>query len=67
MLSKEVLDLLKITRQTLTRYVKTGIIVMSEIGSAKLDSEEIISLLHCYSMKLYSKKSKKDTGGVGGR
>lgn len=32
------------------------IIVMSEIGSTKLDSEEIfeeiISLLHCYSMKL---------------
>lgn len=35
------------------------IIVISEIGSEKLDSEEIfeeiISLLHCYSMKLYSK------------
>jgi len=40
------------------------IIVISEIGSEKLDSEEIfeeiISLLHCYSMKLYSKhKSQK--------
>lgn len=36
------------------------IIVMSEVGSTKLDSEEIfeeiISLLHCYSMKLYSKR-----------
>lgn len=36
------------------------IIVMSEVGSAKLDSEEIfeeiISMLHCYSMKLYSKR-----------
>lgn len=36
------------------------IIVMSEIGSTKLDSEEIfeeiIGLLHCYSMKLYSKR-----------
>ena len=36
------------------------IVVMSEIGSIKLDSqeifEEIISLLHCYSMKLYSKR-----------
>lgn len=36
------------------------IIVMSEVGSSKLDSqeifEEIISLLHCYSMKLYSKR-----------
>ena len=33
---------------------------MSEVGSHKLDSqeifEEIISLLHCYSMKLYSKR-----------
>ena len=36
------------------------IIVISEIGSQKLDSqeifEEIVSLLHCYSMKLYSKR-----------
>ena len=36
------------------------IVVMSEIGSIKLDSqeifEEIISLLNCYSMKLYSKR-----------
>lgn len=36
------------------------IIVMSEVGSTKLDSqeifEEIISMLHCYSMKLYSKR-----------
>lgn len=39
------------------------IIVMSEIGSEKLDSqeifEEIISLLHCYSMKLYSSRKVK--------
>ena len=39
------------------------IVVMSEIGSTKLDSqeifEEIISLLHCYSMKLYSKRKEK--------
>lgn len=38
----------------------TEIIVMSEVGSEKLDSEEvfeeIVSLLHCYSMKLYSKR-----------
>lgn len=37
--------------------------VMSEVGSAKLDSEEIfeeiISLLHCYSMKLYSKRNAR--------
>lgn len=36
------------------------IVVMSEVGSEKLDSEEIfeeiISLLHCCSMKLYSKR-----------
>lgn len=36
------------------------IIVMSEVGSENLDSqeimEEIVSLLHCYSMKLYSKR-----------
>jgi predicted site-specific integrase-resolvase len=34
--------------------------VMSEVGSEKLDSEEvfeeIVSLLHCYSMKLYTKR-----------
>ena len=39
------------------------IIVMSEVGSVKLDSEEIfeeiISVLHCYSMKLYSKRKQK--------
>jgi putative resolvase len=38
----------------------TEIIVVSEIGNKKLDSEEIfeeiISLLHSYSMKLYSKR-----------
>ena len=32
------------------------IAVMSEVGSKKLDSEETVSLLHCYSMKLYSKR-----------
>jgi len=41
----------------------TEIIVISEVGSVKLDSEEvfeeIVSLLHCYSMKLYSKRRKK--------
>jgi putative resolvase len=38
----------------------TEITVISEVGSEKLDSqeifEEIVSLLHCYSMKLYSKR-----------
>ena len=41
----------------------TKIIVISEVGSLKLDSEEIfeeiVSLLHCYSMKLYSKRKDK--------
>lgn len=36
------------------------IIVMSEVGSQKLDNEEIfeeiVSLLHCFSMKMYSKR-----------
>ena len=40
----------------------TKIIVISEIGNPKLDSEEIfeeiISMLHSYSMKLYSKRKK---------
>jgi len=39
------------------------IIVISEVGSEKLDSqeifEEIISLLRCYSMKLYSSRKAK--------
>ena len=47
----------------LFRKYHCDIIVMSEIGSAKLDSEEIfdeiISLLHCYSMKLYSKRKAR--------
>ena len=43
------------------------IVVMSEVGSEKLDSqeifEEIVSLLHCYSMKLYSKKESSENKG----
>ena len=39
------------------------IVIMSDVGSEKLDSqeifEEIVSLLHCYSMKLYSKRKIK--------
>ena len=38
----------------------TEIVVVSEIGDPELDSEEvfeeIVSLLHCYSMKMYSKR-----------
>jgi len=46
-------------------FAKFGceIIVTSEVGSPKLDSaeifEEIVSLLHCYSMKLYSARKRK--------
>ncbi len=47
----------------LFKKYNTEIIVMSEVGSQKLDSEEvfeeIVSLLHCYSMKLYSKRKHK--------
>jgi predicted site-specific integrase-resolvase len=39
------------------------ILVTSEVGSSKLDWDEvfseIVSLLHCYSMKLYSARKKK--------
>ena len=35
---------------------------MSEVGSEKLDSqeifEEIVNLLHCYSMRLYSSRRR---------
>ena len=41
----------------------TSIVVVSEVGNPKLDSEEvfeeIVSLLHCYSMKLYSNRKRK--------
>jgi predicted site-specific integrase-resolvase len=47
----------------LFRQYHCEIVVMSEVGSSKLDSEEvfeeIISLLHCYSMKLYSKRKAR--------
>ena len=39
------------------------IVVISEVGNKKLDSEEvfeeIIAMLHCYSMEMYSKRRKK--------
>ena len=38
----------------------TGIVVISDVGNQKLDSEEIFedirAMLHCYSMKIYSKR-----------
>ncbi len=47
----------------------TEILILSEIGNPKLDSEdifeEIISLLHCYSMKMYSKRREKKVLEVG--
>lgn len=49
--------------KTLFEKFGTKIIVISELGSEKLDSEEIfeeiVSLLHCYSMKLYTKRKNK--------
>lgn len=49
--------------KTLFEKYACEIIVISEVGSSKLDSEEIfeeiVHLLHCYSMKLYSKRRKK--------
>jgi len=46
----------------------TEIVVISEVGSQKLDSEEIfeeiVSLLHCYSMKLYSKRKNKQINEI---
>ena len=46
----------------LFRKFRTEIVVISEIGDTKLDSEEvfeeIVSMLHCYSMKMYSKRRK---------
>lgn len=46
--------------ETLFNKFGCEIIVISEVGSNKLDREEIfeeiISLLHCYSMKMYSKR-----------
>ncbi|MDM8549842.1 IS607 family transposase [Desulfobacterales bacterium HSG2] len=48
----------------LFRKFGAEIVVLSEVGSEKLDSqeifEEIVSLLHCYSMKLYSKHREKN-------
>ncbi|MHB1441013.1 MAG: IS607 family transposase, partial [Cuniculiplasma sp.] len=44
----------------LFRKYRTEIVVISEVGNAKIDSdevyEEIASMLHFYSMKMYSKK-----------
>ena len=44
------------------RRFGTEITVVSEVGNHKLDLEEvfeeIVPLLHCYSMKMYSKRNK---------
>ena len=46
----------------LFRKFRTEIVVISEVGNTKLDSEEvfeeIVSMLHFYSMKMYSKRRK---------
>ena len=49
--------------ENLFRQFGTEIIVMSNIGSKNTDEkeifQEIISFLHCYSMKIYSKRKNK--------
>jgi len=49
--------------ENLFRKFGTEIIVMSNIGSKNTDEkeifQEIISFLHCYSMKIYSKRKNK--------
>ncbi|MCL5803321.1 MAG: IS607 family transposase [Candidatus Thermoplasmatota archaeon] len=44
----------------LFRKYRTEIVVISEVGSTELDSEEVFedmaSMIHCYSMKMYSKR-----------
>jgi predicted site-specific integrase-resolvase len=55
-LSRVGFDLFK----TLFKKYACEIVIMSEVGSVKQDSEEIfediISLLYCYAMKMYSKR-----------
>ena len=53
-----------------TLFDKFGaeIVVISETGNEKLDSEEvfeeIVSLLHCYSMKMYSKRNQNKNNAI---
>ena len=52
----------------LFKHFGTEIVVMSDVGSVKLDSqevfEEIVSLLHCFAMKLYSKRRQPIVEGL---
>src|SRR5699024_1215082 len=63
-LSRVCFDLFK------TLFDKFGaeIVVISETGNEKLDSEEvfeeIVSLLHCYSMKMYSKRNQNKNNAI---
>lgn len=63
-LSRVGFDLFK----TLFDKFGTEIVVVSEIGNEKLDSEEvfeeIVSLLHCYSMKMYSKRNQTKNNAI---
>lgn len=49
--------------ENIFKHHGTEIVVISDIESEKTDNEEIfeeiISLLHCFSMKMYSKRRKK--------
>ena len=61
---KQVTDKLNERRTGTDMFQKYNceIVVMSEVGSEKLDSqeifEEIVNLLHCYSMKLYESRRR---------
>lgn len=63
-LSRVNFDLLK----TLFDKFGTEIVVVSEMGHEKLDSEEvfddIVSLLNCYSMKMYSKRNQHKNNAI---
>ena len=63
-LSRVGFDLFK----TLFDKFGTEIVVVSEIGDEKLDSEEvfddIVSLLDCYSMKMYSKHNQSKNNAI---
>jgi len=72
MKANRVLDLLKISRQTLCKYVKTGQIKVKTLPSGRYDYDEssvyeflgrpqelfndLMGVIHSFSMKLYGKR-----------
>ena len=55
MKAKEVMQIVRISNPTLSSYVKKGWIKVTTLDAQEI-FEEIVSLLHCYSVKLYSKR-----------